>query len=378
MSTARNERRKRARQLPIPQGYWQAPSIPNNAITDVPGVRVGHVTIHQGSGPLRPGKGPIRTGVTAILPHPGNLFQDKVTAAVHVLNGFGKACGLIQIQELGQIETPIALTNTLSVWRAAEAVARWSIVRNPTIGITTATVNPIAVECNDGYLSDIQGNHIQHEHVLHAIEDAMAQSDFAPVDEGNVGGGTGMACYGWKGGIGTAGRNVEIEGRAYTVGALVQANFGRPGQLIFAGHRPPARREIYPDPAPTPPGSVVVILATDVPLESRQLQRLCVRAGAGLARTGSTIDHGSGDFVIAFSVSRRIPHDATSTIYSAGQTPPPLLAEDQAMHKLFPAVVEAVEESVLNALCAAETMTGRDDHTCYALPLDSIAQALSS
>ncbi|MEX1021097.1 MAG: P1 family peptidase [Litorilinea sp.] len=373
--------RPRARELPIPSTYWQAASGPNNAITDVPGVRVAHVTLHEGEGALQRGQGPVRTGVTMILPHAGNLFQSKVTAATHVINGFGKACGLAQIHELGQIETPIALTNTLSVWRAADALAQWSIDHNPTIGVSTSTVNPVVAECNDGYLNDVQGNHLQAEHVIQAIHAAQFQPDFSPVVEGNVGGGTGMACYGWKGGIGSAGRPVTLGAQTYTVGALVQANFGRPGQLLFAGHHLPSRRDIFPDPpmlppiTPTavPPGSVVVILATDAPLDARQLHRLSVRATAGLARTGSTIDHGSGDFVIAFSVSRRIPHAPTDANLQA----PALIAEAAIMDALLPATVEAVEESVLNALCAAETLVGRDGHMLHGLPLDMVADQLT-
>lgn len=382
--------RLRARRLPIPSGYWTLPTGPNNAITDVPGVRVGHVTHIAGSGPLEPGKGPIRTGVTVVLPYTENLFQAKVPAAAHVINGFGKACGLIQAQELGQIETPIALTNTLSIWRAAEAIARWSIAHNPDIGISTSTVNPIALECNDGYLNDIQGNHITHADVFRAIENAVAQPDFHPVPEGNVGGGTGMVCFGWKGGIGTASRTFTFGGNTggnsgsntgqameaadqphtYTLGALVQANFGRPGQLLFAGKKLPHWRDLVPQPGP--PGSVVVILATDIPLDHRPLQRLCVRAAAGLARTGSSIDHGSGDFALAFSVGQRHAHQPVSKL----ENRPTVVAEGDLMHSLFLAVVEAVEESVLNALCAAETMTGRDDHIRYGLPLGRLADLL--
>lgn len=363
--------RKRARELPLPDGYWQPPSVPNNAITDVPGVRVGHVTLIEGDGALARGVGPIRTGITAILPHAGNLFESKVTAAAHVINGFGKACGLPQVQELGQIETPIALTNTLSVWRVADALAQWSIDHNPAIGVTTTTVNPVVAECNDGYLNDVQGNHVTAEHLRAAIHQAQGAPDQQPVAEGNVGGGTGMTCYGWKGGIGSAGRVVGVGSATYTLGALVQANFGRSGQLRFTGCPVPHHREFFPPSAEGPPGSVVVILATDAPLDARQLHRLCVRATAGLARTGSTIDHGSGDFVIAFSTTRPIPHSPSPTA-----TVPALVAEADVMAAFFPATVEAVEESVLNALCAAETLTGRDGHVRHALPLDWLREHL--
>lgn len=341
----------RARELGVGASWLLAPGR-HNAITDVAGVRVGHTTVWWGDGALIPGEGPARTGVTVILPHGGALYRAKVTAAVHTINGYGKACGFEQVRELGEIETPIALTNTLNVWRVADALVDSTLRTNPTIGIDprTGTINPVVGECNDGHLNDIQGRHVTAAHVFAAL---AAASDGAVV-EGAVGAGTGTTCYGWKGGIGTASRLTPDAAGGFTVGALVQTNFGRPEDLRFAGVH--VGQFLRPPQPPQPErGSVMVVLATDAPLDARQLHRLCVRAGAGLARTGSTIGHGSGDFVIAFSTTHRTAlrglHD-----------------EAQAMEALFPAVVESVEEAVLNSLCAAETVVGRDGHIRHALP----------
>lgn len=338
------------------------PPGPGNAITDVTGVRVGHATLVHGDA--------VRTGVTVILPHAGNLFREKVPAAVHTINGFGKACGFEQVRELGQIESPIGLTGTLNVWRVADALATDAIRHNPQIARSTGTVNVVVGETNDGFLNDAQGRQVGQAEVDAALAEARSSGDFAPVVEGCVGAGTGTTCYGWKGGIGTASRVTPTEWGGWTVGALVQANFGRAEELIFAGIpvgswlRPPEQ----PQPSTPEKGSVMVVLATDAPLDSRQLQRLCVRAGAGLARTGSHIGHGSGDFVIAFSTARRIQHWPESLTETAT-----LLAdEERAMAGLFPAVVEAVEEAVLNSLCAATTTTGRDSHMRHGLPVAQI------
>lgn len=357
--------RSRVRALGL-DSIWRLPPGALNAITDVAGVRVGHTTVWFGDGALHPGQGPARTGVTVILPHAGNLFRVKVAAAVHTINGYGKACGFEQMRELGEIETPIALTNTLNVWRVADALVDHALHTNPDIGITTGTVNPVVGECNDGYLNDIQGRHVTAAHVQQALATAAA----GPVAEGAVGAGTGTTCYGWKGGIGTASRVTPAANGGFTLGALVQTNFGRPedlrigGVLVEVTLRPP-------QPSAPERGSVMVVLATDAPLEARQLHRLCVRAGAGLARTGATIGHGSGDFVIAFSTTRRIHHEA----FEPGIVETALISDEaRVMEALFPAVVEAVEEAVLNSLCAAETVIGRDGHVRYALPTAEIAQ----
>jgi D-aminopeptidase len=352
---------------------------PHNAITDVAGVRVGHATLISGEGPLHPGKGPVRTGVTVILPHEHSLFRHKVRAAVHTINGFGKVFGFEQVRELGVIESPIALTNTLNVGLVADALIGHAIQRDPDIGISTAgTVNVVVGETNDGYLNDIQGRHVRAEQVQAAIASASG----GPVVEGAVGAGTGTICFGWKGGIGTASRVLPKVGGGYTVGTLVQSNFGRPGDLVVCGV--PVGREIQPPRRRVPPrdrqathdspvpegkeGSIMIVLATDAPLDARQLGRLCVRVGAGLARTGSTYGHGSGDFVIAFSTAHRVAHAP-----AALETVQPVVADEgKAMHQLFPAVVESVEEAVLNSLFRAETMKGRDGHTIEALPVEQL------
>lgn len=341
------------------------PTGPQNDICDVMGVQVGQVTLVSGSGPLEPGRGPVRTGVTAIVPHGGNLYQEKVPAGVFVLNGFGKATGLAQIQELGTLETPIVLTNTLSVFQAADALITYTVARNPEVGITTGTVNPVAGECNDGHLNDIQGRHVTEQHVLAALETAGS----GPVAQGAVGAGTGTSCFGFKGGIGSSSRTVS----GYTVGALVQTNFGRRGDLLVAGVPVGARLLEYPgaegpEPEQLPPGSVMVILATDAPVDARQLTRLCRRGALGLARVGGMAANGSGDFIIGFSTVNRWPHRSDSPTHRVE-----LLRDDsRALDRLFMAAVEAVEEAVLNSLFAACTTEGRDGHKIYALPVQRV------
>ena len=343
----------------------------HNAITDVAGVRVGHFTLIEGEGLLRPGLGPVRTGVTVILPHGDNLYRHKVRGAVHTINGHGKAHGFEEVRELGVIETPIALTNTLNVGLVADALVQYVVRRNPDIGITTSTANVLVGETNDGYLNDIQGRHVHAEHVWAAIESALP----GPVAEGVVGAGTGTSCFGWKGGIGTASRVVPDKAGRYTVGALVQSNFGRPQDLTVCGV--PVGRQIRPaDTASLPltdSGSIMVILATDAPLSERQLRRLCVRAAAGLARTGSHHGHGSGDFVIAFSTAWQVEHQPASLT----TTQTVLVDEAQAMGCLFPAVAESVEEAVLNSLFRAETVVGRDWHVRHALPVEKVVALVS-
>ncbi len=337
------------------------PPGPLNAITDVEGVRVGHVTLVEGEGPLIPGKGPIRTGVTAILPHNGNLFKDKVAAAVYTLNGFGKCIGFEQVRELGTLETPVVLTNTLNVGLVADAVITYMLRENPEIGIKTSNINPIVGETNDGFLNDIQGRHVQSSHVWQAIETAVA----GPVAEGNVGAGTGTSCFQFKGGIGSASRCTP--NGQFTVGALVQTNFGVREDLMIMGLLLGQRLKDTYRPK-TGPGSIMMILATDAPLDTRQLQRLALRAGFGLARTGSVCHHGSGDFVVAFSTTRRYPHYTRQIIT---ETPVLYAENDHVMNGLFLATVESVEEAILNALVAAETMTGRDNHVLHGLPAEA-------
>lgn len=353
------------------------PSGPWNAITDVPGVRVGHATLIQGDGRLTPGSGPVRTGVTVILPHAGNLFQQKARAAVFTLNGFGKAMGFEQVRELGLIEAPIALTNTLNIGRVFDALVTESLRHNPEIGISTGTVNIVVGETNDGYLNDIQGRHVHAEHVQAALRAASS----GEVQQGAVGAGTGTVCMGWKGGIGSASRVLPQEAGGYRVGALVQSNFGAFEELTILGvpvgrlmGNPAAGREKDHDSHPASGGgSVMVVLATDAPLDARQLERLGARAGAGLARTGSHFAHGSGDFVIAFRAGGWVAHDPEKQ-GPAGESIAPNQA--QVMNLLFSAVIESVEEAVLNSLCHAESMTGRDGNTVLALPVETVVELL--
>jgi D-aminopeptidase len=360
----------RARELGVTVGTM-SPG-PLNAITDVAGVRVGHATLIRGSGPLVPGVGPVRTGVTAILPHGGNLFTAKVPAAATVFNGFGKTIGLVQIDELGQLETPILLTNTLNVGKVSDALVAYMLKQNPAIGVTTGTVNPVVCECNDGFLNDIGGRHIGEQEVRIALDNAAE----GPLLEGNVGAGTGMIAYGFAGGIGTASRRLAHEQGGYTLGALVLANLGRRGDLLIAGV--PVGRKLERQGQALPSageklgekreqGSVIALLATDAPLDARQLGRLTRRVPLGLARTGTHGGHGSGDLAIAFSTAHRIPHDATSLTHTLTV----LNEQNPAMDALFAAVVETIEEAVVNALCAAHPIEGRDNHRAEVLPLEA-------
>jgi D-aminopeptidase len=375
---------------------------PHNAITDVPGVSVGHTTLIQGEpGPLAAGYGPIRTGVTAIRPHSGNLFTSKVKAGVYVLNGFGKTVGLEQIRELGVLETPILLTNTLNVWRCADALVDWAIQQNADTEVTTGTINPVVGECNDGWLNDIQGRHVTREHVFASLDSASNR----PVAEGNVGAGTGTTCYQFKGGIGTASRVLPKGSGGYTLGVLLQVNFGAREQLIICGQPVGKWLKEWPEnPHPNTgkteiasshegcgdglqphertmdkeqraeDGSCMMVIATDAPLSSRQLGRLARRVPLGLARTGFSSGQGSGDYVIAFSTTRHTGPGESAITQSVEWMPD----ECKTFQILIQSVVEASEEAVLNALIAAKTMTGRDGHTSHALPVDIIQELMPS
>ena len=327
-----------------------------NAITDVPGVRVGHRTMVEGAG--------IRTGVTAVLPHPGDVFRDKPVAAAAVLNGFGKSIGLVQLAELGVLETPILLTNTLSVGVCGTALIRRAIAANPAIGREAPTVNPVVGECNDGFLNDIQALAVTEADAAAALD--AAAEDFA---SGAVGAGTGMSCFGFKGGIGTASRRVNLDGASYHLGALVLANFGRAGDLRLPDGRrvgPPAARGTAgrdgaapvsaADAEPPETGSCIVVLATDVPLDHRQLGRVARRAGVGLAWCGAFWGHGSGDIALAFTTANRIPAAPDRALL------PQMVLAESRIDRLFQAAAEATQEAVLDALAAAETMEGRDGH----------------
>lgn len=322
------------------------PHGPLNKISDVPGVTVGHCTLAEGD---------VQTGVTALLPHPGDVFHDNVLAASHVINGFGKTTGLVQINELGTLETPILFTNTLSVGTVETALVKYMLERNPDICETTGSVNPVVCECNDSGLNDIRGLHVKEEHVFAALADCKA--DFA---EGAVGAGRGMRCHGLKGGIGSASRQVELDGTAYTVGALVLSNHAVFEDLIVAGT--PIRKLLEDSiPPHEDKGSIITVLATDIPLSERQLRRLCNRALVGLSRTGSYCGNGSGEIVIAFTTANRVPHDAETAIL------PMRMVHDDKINSIFRAVAECVEESVLSSLLHAETVTGYHGRTVRSL-----------
>jgi D-aminopeptidase len=365
MNEAYPDRRMRAREAGIILGTL-TPG-PTNSIIDVAGVRVGHTTLVEGEGALVRGVGPVRTGVTAILPHGDDLFRWKVPAAAQVFNGFGKTLGLVQVEELGQIETPILLTNTLNVGRVADALVAFMVEQNPAIGVTTSTVNSVVCECNDGFLNDIGGRHVGEQDV----RAALAVAPGTPVLEGNVGAGTGMTTYGFAGGIGTASRCLSSVHGAYTCGALVLSNFGRRGDLLINGV--PVGRELEEQRQKREAlqkerreqGSIIVVLATDAPLDARQLGRLARRVPLGLARTGTSGGHGSGDLALAFSTAQRIPHDDVPLVHRVEV----LNEQHPAIDALFAAVVEVTEEAVINALCAAHSLEGRDNHYAEALPL---------
>jgi D-aminopeptidase len=358
--------RPRARDLGLAPGIL-APGT-HNAITDVAGVQVGHFTLIKGKS--------IRTGVTAILAHGGNLFHEKVPSAVYVGNGYGKAAGFLQVQELGVLETPIVLTNTLSVGTAVEAVVAWTLDQPGNEEVRS--VNAVVGETNDNYLNDIRGMHVTRKDVIAAIE---AASD-GPVEEGCVGAGTGTEAFGWKGGVGTASRALPEGLDGYTVGALVQSNFG--GILSMDGHpvgkmlgqysfRKALKRTDGTDGASSDDkeyGSCMMVVATDAPLSSRNLERMAKRAVLGLARTGSFMSNGSGDFVIAFSTYKYPQQDGQWSIQTRDYVP------NEAMSPLFLATVETVEEAVYNSLLKATTMTGREGHTIEALPIDRVMEIL--
>lgn len=346
---------ERARDFGIPFGVMNPG--PWNAITDVRGVKVGHVTLVEGDH--------IRTGVTAILPHDDNIFQFKVPAAVYVGNGFGKLVGSTQIRELGNLESPVVLTNTLSVAAGIDGVLDYVLSMEGNEEIRS--VNAVIGETNDGYLNDIRGRHIMHSHVLKAIKDATE----GPVEEGNVGAGTGTVCFGFKGGIGTASRKLPASLGAYTVGVLVQSNFG--GVLQIGGVPVGKLLDQYSfgNQIESADGSCMIIVATDAPLDPRNLERVAKRAMMGLARTGGIASNGSGDYVIAFSTAEsfRVPFDKKSF---PPQIERPLHNDD--VSALFLATIEATEEAIINSLFAAQDMTGWNGHTIKALPKDKLRE----
>ena len=342
-----SQSRPRARDLGITPGTL-SPG-PLNTITDVAGVRVGHTTIVEGD--------TVRTGVTAIVPHEGNLFRAKVAGGIFIGNAFGKLAGSTQVEELGTIETPIVLTNTLSVGTAVEAVARWTIAQPGNENVRS--VNALVGETNDGGLNDIRGFHVTREAIVAAITNARSGA----VAEGAVGAGTGTIAFGWKGGIGTSSRVVRVQEQAYTVGVLVQTNYG--GKLTIAGV--PVWKELTPRGTAGSPsdGSCMIVVATDAPLDARDLERLAARAIYAMARTGSTFSNGSGDFAIAFST-----HPSLRVTAAPGAQPRTLLSTD-SVSGLFEATMDATEEAIYNSLLQASDTTG-GGRTIRALPVDEL------
>ena len=358
----------------------ELPCGPRNAITDVPGVTVGHYTIdtpeHQ-------------TGVTVVMPAPHNLFAHKLPAASYVLNGYGKTLGLVQVDELGSLETPIALTNTLNVGLVHDALVDYTVTRCANEGVSVRSLNPIVCECNDGGLNHITERAVTKEHVYEAIRTASV--DF---EQGAVGGGRGMVCYGLKGGIGSASRVITLDGKEYTLGVLVQSNHGRTAdftvgntplgkEIVAMGGAAEATKKLltsrtaYKDlpvvePADLDKGSIIMIVATDLPVTDRQLRRILKRAAVGLIRTGSYLGHGSGDIMVGFSTAYTLPGDQDAEVVQI-----PFLNEN-SIEKAFRAVAESCEEAVLNSLAAAETVVGYEGTTRYGadvffeamLPLD--------
>ncbi len=334
-----------------------------NAITDVDGVAVGHTTIIKGEN--------IRTGVTAIIPHGGNLFREKVSGAVFVGNGFGKLIGSTQVNELGEIETPILLTSTLAVPRVADFLLDHMLALPGNTDVRS--INPLVAETNDGFLNDIRGRHITREDVFNALKNAKG----GVVDEGAVGAGTGTVAFGWKGGIGTSSRKLPAILGGYTIGVLVQTNFG--GVLTIDGApvgvelgkyylKDAVSADAPRSPSDVADGSIIIVIATDAPLDHRQLKRLAARSMSGLARTGSAMTNGSGDYAIAFSTANRInPADTARSVRVLG---------NDAMSPLFQAVIEATEEAIYNSMFKATTMTGNDKRTIEGLPIERVKELL--
>lgn len=351
---AQNEgKRPRVREAGIIVGTM--PTGPLNAITDVAGVRVGHTTVIEGEG--------IRTGVTAIIPHGGNIFLERVPAAIFVGNGFGKLVGVTQVRELGELETPILLTGTLNVWKAADAMVDW-LLDQPGME-QVRSINPLVGETNDGFLNDIRARSLHYAHVTNALQTASSGA----VEEGAVGAGTGTIAFGWKGGIGTSSRKLSGNSGAYTVGVLVQSNFG--GELTINGvpvgrelSRPETKSSSSGD------GSIMIVVATDAPLSPRNLERLASRTMVGLARTGSNMSNGSGDYAIAFSTAKECRRRPDEPIHQVREL------ANNAMTGLFQAVAEATEEAIYNSLFRATPVQGFRG-TVPALPLERTLRLLA-
>jgi D-aminopeptidase len=357
--------RARLRDLGFSIGHFPVGS--NNAITDVGGVRVGHTTLVIGDGPLQVGKGPVRTGVTAVVPRQ-DIFNNRVLAGGFVLNGAGEVSGLTQVQEWGLLETPILLTSTMAVGKVSDAAVKWMTKKWPTIGGEDDVVIPLVGECDDSWLNDAVGRHVRSEHVYKAIEQAAG----GKVAEGSVGAGTGLITCDFKAGIGTSSRRVAMESATYSVGILVNSNFGVMHSLRVDGA--PVGEVLQPlfsvPRREHNAGSIITIVATDAPLLSSQLVRLCKRAALGIGRIGSFAAHNSGEIIVGFSTANVVPRETskmTATIE---------VLLDDACDPLYEAVVECTEEAIVNSLCMAEEMRGQSGHVAPALPLDKLSEIL--
>lgn len=346
--------------------FGELPTGPKNAITDVPGVLVGHSTIIKGSGALKPGHGPVRTGVTAILPHPGNMYERPVKGTFFDFNGCGGLSGSLQVKEFGLIDTPIMLTNTMSIGAVGDALIRHMLKRNPNAGIDGDTIIPVVSECDDSFLNDSRGLHVGEAHVLESLENAGSS-----VLEGAVGGGTGMSCYDFKGGIGTSSRVVRLNDSEYSLGSIVMTNHGDREELKVDGVQV-GRLVGKPEIRRPEKGSIVMVIGTDAPVDARQLGRIARRAIMGLALTGSCSHNGSGDIVIAFSTANA--HER----HKRGEMITDTLLRDIDLDILFRATIDSVAESIINSLFKSETMEGRDGHVVPALPIEETLEILKA
>lgn len=356
------EKRRLLRHFGLQVGRF--PLGPKNSITDVPGVKVGHTTIIEGTGKRKPGTGPVRTGITAIIPSE-NVYMERVIAGAHILNGAGEVSGLIQIQEWGLIETPILLTNTLSVGRVSDSCVKWMSERYPEMGSLYEVVIPVVGECDDSFLNDSVGRHIRERHVISALDSVSEEM----VPEGSVGAGTGMVCCDFKGGIGSSSRVVMVDQQPLTIGLLVLTNFGRIDDLRILGV--PAGKKLAPTFAALRKrsdnfGSIIAVLATDLPLSRIQLTWLCKRAALGIGRCGSFASYTSGEIIVGFSTANKVPREPQSAIQQVDRM------HDQFMDDSFEATIEATEEAIINSLLNNHDMIGANDHFVPALPIDRL------
>jgi D-aminopeptidase len=359
--------RKRVRDLGIIIGSLDTGVL--NRISDVEGVTVGHRTLVFGEGKLVPGKGPVRTGVTVIMPHQGNVWKDRPSAAWSTINGCGELTGAVEMEEFGALETPLGLTNTMCVHNVANGLIEHVLQKNANAGISESTVVPVVSECDDSFLNDSRGLHVRSEHVGEAIDSATERFEL-----GNVGAGAGTTTFQFKGGIGSSSRVLNYSGHKWTLGVLVLSNFGRRSQLTIAGKSIGSLLKPAAGALSREGGSIVTVMATDAPLSSRQLKRLSRRAFLGIARTGSFSSNGSGDISVAFSTSNRIDYS------SAGEKNDVRRYEEiseENMNLLFRAAVEATEESVLDSMFCATTVVGRDGNIAEEIPADQVLKILN-